>query len=227
MISSTFQIGQEVEVTGPDINGKMDWIGKRFVVERSRACEKYYTAFHVPLFPASSLRLVEELKIGDWVRGIYNGHTFQIDYIKPRMESKTLDYSGKDEPMYLAFSLRKLTPEEIEAHLHPIQVSATMDCSEFAEGMAKCQDKLWKIGIEARLSAIEKQLKEQHGKISQFDGEISHLLASIQECLMESGDVEARTRCREMAIEKRLDFIEKFQRDQTRDALCKGWMAGP
>ena len=31
---------------------------------------------------------------------------------------------------------------------------------------------------------------------------------------MESGDVEARTKCREMKIEKRIAFIEQFQRDQ-------------
>jgi len=54
-----FQIGQEVEVTGPDSSGKRDWIGKKFKIMRNAGNEsQYYTAFHVPLFPASSLRLV-------------------------------------------------------------------------------------------------------------------------------------------------------------------------
>jgi hypothetical protein len=32
--------------------------------------------------------------------------------------------------------------------------------------------------------------------------------------LIEAGDVEARTKCREMKIEERLAFVEKFQRSQ-------------
>jgi hypothetical protein len=89
----------------------------------------------------------EELKIGDWVRGIYNGHVFQIDYIKPRMESKTLDYSGKDEPMYLASSLRKLAPEEIQQHLAK---------GTTVEGM-----------IMERLSAIEKRQEALYGDLAE------------------------------------------------------------
>lgn len=236
MIPHAFRIGNNVEVIGPSITGNDIHLGKRFKIECMYVNPSQHIQFEPydgTYYPASSLRLVEpELKIGDWVEVVGSPKYFPqypaktiFCIIKGPPECKGIlgfggirncvdCYCGEGTPFYEANSLRKLTPDEIKAHLHPIRVSATMDCSEFAEGMAKCQDKLWKIGIEARLSAIEKQQKEQHEKISQFDGEISHLMGSIQECLMESGDVEARTRCREMAIEKRLEFVEKFQREQ-------------
>jgi len=97
----------------------------------------------------------EELKIGDWVRGIYNGHVFQIDYIKPRMESKTLDYSGKDEPMYLASSLRKLAPEEIKQHL----------CKDAAiQSVAGMPSEVYE-----RLSAIDKRLTEDRNLMTEIE----------------------------------------------------------
>ena len=217
MTPPTFQIGDEVLVIGPSCSGRRTLIGGKHKIKEVTH-EGNYILDCFGYYPASSLQLVEpELKIGDWVEivgpshhGFSEAHGVQFK-IEQMFDN---EYSAPGVAWYRAKCLRKLTPEEIEAHLHPIRVSATMDCSEFAEGMAKCQDKLWKIGIEARLSAIEKQQKEQHEKISQFDGEISHLMESIQECLMESGDVEARTRCREMTIEKRLDFVEKFQCEQ-------------
>jgi hypothetical protein len=236
MTPPTFQIGDEVLIIGPTEYGSEKRMGERFKIETHHkegpafGGRDLYSGRGFPWYPASSLQLIE-LQIGDFAEvtspGSDNfGKVFKVTHIIDVGIEHI--YTGDDIDYYYSMSdLRKLTPEEIEAHLHPIRVSATMDCSEFAERMAKCQDKLWKIGIEARLFAIEKQQKEQHEKISQFDGEISHLMGSIQECLMESGDVEARTRCREMAIEKRLDFVEQFQRDQTRDALCKGWSAGP
>jgi hypothetical protein len=146
--------------------------------------------------------LGEELKIGDWVKTI-SGTIFRIGDIYPFVDGSASVWVSKDGGVqYPSHCLRKLAPEEIAKHLAP---PTNTPQNQFNEK------------TDARLSATEKQLKE-------FDGEISHLMGSIQECLMESGDVEARTRCREMAIEKRLDFVEKFQRDQTRDAPTRaGW----
>jgi hypothetical protein len=142
-------------------------------------------------------KLGEELKIGDWVE--HEDIVFQIADISEG-EPYYLHRSGKTfEKWYHPSALRKLTPEEALCHI-------TKRHSEYIDASLEA--------LKGRISAIEKQLKEQQEKINQFDGEISHLMGSIQECLMESGDVEARARCREMAIEKRLDFVEKFQREQ-------------
>ena len=188
-------------------------------------------------------KLDEELKIGDFAEVILEGNPFtgKIGQVSSIGELTVALY---DMGIWSRESLRKLTPDEIAKYqasqmlpksteiqelrrrIHDLEMSLNGFTNgpepEYVSGILHVKDP-----IRARLSAIEKQLKEQHEKISQFDGEISHLLASIQECLMESGDVEARTRCREMAIEKRLDFVEQFQLDQTRDALCKDWRAGP
>lgn len=239
MIPPIFHIGDEVEVTGPDRYGNdtekktlticMLWLdeGKTFYSDR-----------YSPWYPASSLRLVnekpllpmhitynykpddcehgtfqvscpcgrkveidpklgEELKIGDWVQ--HDDIIFQIADISDG-EPYYLHRSGKTfEKWYHPSALRKLTPAGALCHI-------TKRHSEYIDASLEA--------LKGRISAIEKQLKEQQEKINQFDGEISHLMGSIQECLMESGDVEARARCREMAIEKRLDFVEQFQREQ-------------
>jgi hypothetical protein len=260
MISSTFQIGDEVLIIGPTITGcklhagekftisqegNNDYTGKGYpwypasslrlapqftignLVEVVRASnydsrhlvgEKFtiddiegdrYTAVGYPWIRADCLRLVEELKIGDWVE--HEDIVFQIADISEG-EPYYLHRSGKTfEKWYHPSALRKLTPEEALCHI-------TKRHSEYIDASLEA--------LKGRISAIEKQLKEQQEKINQFDGEISHLMGSIQECLMESGDVEARARCREMAIEKRLDFVEKSQRDSTMRAKSH-WTAGP
>jgi len=163
------KIGDEVEITGPCKHGYRGGVGERFVITKARDC--MFSANGQCWLPASSLRLVEEeLKIGDWVEviGPYDPifspvpgapSIFQIDAIFNAGKWYRSDYEG--DVCYPAKSLRKLTPEEISQHQKgQIKVSVNLDCSEFAAGLEKCQDKLWKIGIEARLSTIEAQQKE-------------------------------------------------------------------
>lgn len=232
MIPPTFHIGDNVEVIGPSITGNDIHLGKRFKIKCMYVNPSQHIQFEPydgTYYPARSLRLVEpELKIGDWVEVVGSPKYF------PQYPAKTIFcitkgplecegilgfggirncvdcYCGEGTPFYEANSLRKLTPDEVAEHLAPIPYVPTID--DHTRRLDFQRDRI--DDIDERLSVIEKQLKE-------FDGEISHLMGSIQECLMESGDVEARARCREMAIEKRLEFIEKFQLDQTRDALCK------
>lgn len=211
-LAPQFTIGNLVEVVRASNYDSRHLVGEKFTIDDIEGDR--YTAVGYPWIRADCLRLVEELKIGDWVEVIgpdgalndyYRGRKFRISQT-PRQASDM--FSCEFYPNYFPTkSLRKLTLAEALCHI-------TKRPSEYIDA-----------SLEGRISAIEKQLKEQQKKISQFDGEISHLMGSIQECLMESGDVEARARCREMAIEKRLDFVEKFQRGQ--EEFVRRWTAGP
>jgi hypothetical protein len=181
-------------------------------------------------FPADDLRLVpDELKIGDLVEVVGSPKYFPqypaktvFCITKGPLECKGIlgfggirncvdCYCGDGTPFYPPASLRKLTPAEVAEHTSTF----TQECQATLDKAEEALRRVLAPSVDKRLSAIEKQLEEQQKKISQFDGEIAHLIGSIQECLMESGDVEARTKCREMKIEKRLAFVEKFQRDQS------------
>lgn len=63
-----FQIGQEVEIVGPDIDGFVCAPKKSTVEMISTVDNRYYV--YCAWYPASSLRLVPKLKIGDRVRVI-------------------------------------------------------------------------------------------------------------------------------------------------------------
>ena len=176
-----------------------------------------YSDFNLRWFSAGDLRLVEEeLKIGDWVEviseGYVKGKILQIKALKDSCGQVLAGniYFGPD-------SLRKLTPEEVAKHTGTIGYK-TQEIRDEVENAVDAIRNLLAPDVYERLSAIEKQLEEQQKKISQFDGEIAHLIGSIQECLIESGDVEARTKCREMKIEKRLSAIETLQFSQ-QDAI--------
>jgi hypothetical protein len=65
-----FQIGQEVENIGPDKIG-CKFGPERFIISMLwKDDQMYYSAEHQPWYPASSLRLVEDLQVGDWVEVI-------------------------------------------------------------------------------------------------------------------------------------------------------------
>jgi hypothetical protein len=169
-------IGSLVEVTGPTEYGNHGHIGKKFKIAAYHqdapisSSRMIFTGAGQPWFPASSLRLVEEeLKIGDWVEVIGPTRTggdhdigglFQISHktLSGEYEGAN-DFTGKNFGWYHAKNLRKLTPEEIQQHLHPVGecvVKFKVDTSEFEESLDKAANKMWKLRVEERLSAIEK-----------------------------------------------------------------------
>ena len=88
----------------------------------------------------------------------------------------------------------------------PCQMSDMFSCEFYPNYFpAKSLRKLTPEEIEQHLQPKD----EIAAKLKQFDGEIGHLFGSISECLIEAGDVEARTKCREMKINERLSAIEK------------------
>lgn len=213
-------IGDRVRVVGPTSDGRQGTHEDFEVTQIGRNPEGtvQYSALQVPWYPASSLRLVEEeLKIGDFVEIV--GAPFGLS--TKHGVGKCAQVRGKTDQgnyrlsdicyIYSRSALRKLTPEEIRNQTPPLAYRKGDDWIEARLNSLEDHTR----ENDARLSAIEKQLEEQQKTISQFDGEIAHLIGSIQECLIESGDVEARTKCREMKIEGRLAFVEQIQRDQS------------
>ncbi len=174
----TFQIGQKVRIIGPDVTCQVtDQIGKEFVIQD--ASKKpgmwpiWYSRVGVACYPASSLELVEEeLAIGDEVEIIgknvhknsySEGRKIKIGQIIIDEKYGTL-YSAPGECGYPASSLRKIEPKTGD-----LKLSVKLDTSEFSKGIEKIQDRLWKIQVEQRLSAIEKGNEELWQKIEDLN----------------------------------------------------------
>ena len=118
---SELQLGTEVEIIGPTKTGGLRYIGERFIITAKLTTVTNgttYSASGCGWYPASSLRLVEKLKIGDYVEVIGPafkgqvgdiGKVFKIEQI---VDDGFLWASGQYN--YPAESLRKLTPEEVQ-----------------------------------------------------------------------------------------------------------------
>ncbi len=172
-----FQIGDEVQIIGPTRSGGGFGLGRKITISEivTTKCDKYYSDDCMPWYPASSLRLVEDLQVGDWVKVVgpigkeychYNDpQTFQISEI---CDGKERTYRVRDSslPGYPATSLRKLAPPEVAGHLAncekyndiPVNVPTRTE---------KLMDRLQ--NSERRLSAIESRLDAQKDAIIEID----------------------------------------------------------
>jgi len=200
-LASPLQLGDEVEIVGQNVHNNSMRLGQRFVIEQIIIDKKYGTMYSAPGqlgFPASSLRKVEELRIGDYVKvssGEDVGKLFQISHI---IEPYSGCHYYSDSPKYAwaASSLRKLTPDEIP------QADRRYDRLERDVGNSISK-------VHARLSATE----ERHDKIVDCLrglATLTHGLAQIAE-LHEGrfGD-----------IEQRLAFVEAFQKGHVEETPC-------
>jgi len=228
-----FSIGDEVVVTGSDSSGHCDWIGAKFKIERTAGRDGiYYTACGVPLFPASSLRLVEELKIGDLVKivgpdwaDVIRSHDPETAYpIHTKTEAG--NFRIIDIGIFPATSLRKLTPGEIQQRVGGIWGQpdspkndtpvTTYTIAALREYVASLVDERLSV-IEERLGNIDRILGDRwelhtqwRDRISAIESRLDKLGPSHSELM---GDVEALAE-NAGAIEKRLTSIEKRQREQ-------------
>ena len=255
-----FDMGNEVVVVGPDRYGNdTDKMKFTIVMMWSDDGKTFYSDRYSPWYPANSLRLVNEkplspmqvtctydpvdcecraiqvscpcgrkaeialpeksewkevpdgLKIGDWVKVIgpcalsYGTRSDDptIFEIKSIFENGLCN-GDMCRPSYPATSLRKLTPEEIEQHMNPGKPTY-----EYPITPAKDFDDLTLRDI-ARMSGI---CKNEYGVW------ISTLIGRAH-----------KNEERLSAIEKRLAFVEQFQRDQDdligraiRDGVAEIW----
>lgn len=200
-LAPQFTIGNLVEVVRASNYDSRHLVGEKFTIDDIEGDR--YTAVGYPWIRADCLRLVEELKIGDWVEVIgpaVGGSTAERGSIFQITQDKTMctGLSTLGKAAYLPTSLRKLTPEEIKQHTNPgkqYPITPTKDFDELT------------LRDVARMAGI---CKNEYGVW------ISTLLKRAHE-----------TEDRLSAIEKRLDFVEKIQRGQAEYRRNMLWMAGP
>ena len=196
MTPPIFNLGDEVETTN----------GTRFKISQIWKRTDGSFAYSDPnrrWFHADDLRLVpDELKIGDWVKVIgpdvalndyYRGRRFRISQTPCQMSDM---FSCEFYPNYFpAKSLRKLTPDEIA------------DCT--APNLELSQEMKVKIGMTF-LKHLD-QIGELQDRLKQHDEEIK----GIYDILENHEEIHEGMDERLSTIEKRLAFVEKFQRDQS------------
>lgn len=156
------KIGDCVEIIGPDTENDHYHTGGKFKITRIDVnCTPIFSGHGNPWYPSSSLRLVEELKIGDWVQlieGDEDGYRAIIQISDVRDSPHGKQYFDRWHCGYwFACDLRKLTPEEIEQHLVK-DLPSPKDVFE-SRIVAYCRaTNDGNISIHERLSAIEKRL---------------------------------------------------------------------
>lgn len=229
-----FQIGQEVENIGPD-NVGCTFEPERFTISMLwKDDQMYYSAEHQPWYLASSLRLVEELKVGDWVE-VIGPHCdifvarcddlkiFKIEY---RLDTGCYGYDiGR--PSYPPTSLRKLTPDEIAKHTCSVEVEYRPKCgwcNEYLgkQAFAKDGESFCSVTCSVmaedhkKLAAIEREMKGRT-----FDktpiADILKRLTAIESRLDHGAKVTRKLIDGQDAIEKRLAILEGEQPE-----VCEG-----
>jgi hypothetical protein len=164
----TFEIGQKVRIIGPHIPGYIPVGGvSEFVISQKNNAEDEgptYRAAGLPRYPASSLELVDDLKIGDLVEIVgpaeYGakdqiGRHFKISDIPDGNRYRGWFSANDTSYCYPASSLRKIDPREKETIGYK-----TQECVDGIEkGMQAIRD-LLKPLVDDRLSGIEKQLAD-------------------------------------------------------------------
>lgn len=187
MTPPTFHIGDQVEIVGPTITGCKLHLGETFTITQS--CGGNYSSNGFPWYPASSLRLVEELKIGDWVEVV--GRPKGMSEYPIGQIGKITDIGPQGGfwvenvmKFYDSSALRKLTPDEIEQHLAP---PINTPQNQFNEK------------VDRRLAAIERRQGAQQNRMD----------AIVSNAYDDQDELEKRL----SEINKRLDFIEAFQKD--------------
>jgi hypothetical protein len=120
-------IYQKVKIIGPSIYGGGEHKGEEFEITdiRSNGEQKLeYSRINLSWYPASSLQLVKDLKVGDWIEIIKPGipdYTGKIERIIRIDEPDHYNYPNQieDKSWWSSKSLRKLTPSEIAKHVQP------------------------------------------------------------------------------------------------------------
>ena len=221
MIPPTFQIGDEVLIIGPTITGCKLHAGEKFTI--SQEGNNDYTGRGYPWYPASSLQLVNKKPLSP-MHITYN-------YKPDDCEHGTIQVS---------------CPCGRKAEIDPNwpELGEELKIGDYVEVIGPCLSGYTKIADRFRISQ-----KEASEEVSWYstEGKACYPATSLRkltpdeitkhlapksvspkpdwEVMIMQRVVDSEKRL--TAIEKRLDFVEKIQLDQTRDALCKDWRAGP
>lgn len=246
MTPPTFQIGDEVLITGPAEYGSKLHMGKKFKIETYHKASPafggrdLYSGRGFPWYPASSLRLAPQFTIGNLVEVVrasnYDsrhlvGEKFTIDDIEgdrctavgyPWIRADCLrlveelkigdwvEVIGKPMPLYAECleheigRIFEITQEDTKNHeWFSCQCNPTYPATSLRKlTPEEVAEHLAPIPYVPTIDDHTRRLDFQRDRIDDIDERLS-------------------------VIEKRLDFVENIQREQTRDALYKGWRAGP
>jgi hypothetical protein len=204
MIPPTFHIGDEVLIIGPTITGCELHTGERFTIEQ--VDHDKYSGYGLPYYPASSLQLVNKKPLSP-MQITYNYKpdnckhgTFQVSC--PCGRKAEIDPKLDDE----------LKIGDWVAHDDIIFQIADISGGEpyYLHRSGKTFEKWY------HPSALRKLTPE----------EIKQHMAPTKEDLDQIEEKFKMDR-RLSAIEKRLDFVEKFQREQAEYRRGMLWVAGP
>jgi hypothetical protein len=172
--------GDRVKITGPACYGDGSHIGEEFEIDQvdlSRCGPALYTGEGLAWYPASSLELMDELKIGDEVEIIGPsvggfrccvGETFKIE------REKDGCYDSKNHVFYPASSLRKISKPEYENPLKD-RVAIEKDIDAHRQSHEKWRDRT--IAIEQRLS----EQKAANDKLRKRCHEAEQRLSSMED----------------------------------------------
>ncbi len=150
-------------------------------------------------------RLVEELKIGDLVEVIKldvkdTGKVTKITRIDANYTYAPIQL--EDRSWWRTSSLRKLTPEEIQHHLAG---EKGISCDRTVVLSCDLMD------VRKRLSAIEKRLKEERNLMTEIEERLDERIEALDMGHMEH---ENEVRAQFIAMKKRLDFMEAYQKGE-------------
>lgn len=195
MTPPIFNLDDEVIITGKPVTLDTDeFLGKRFTIDTigKRHGETVFSDAHLPWYPASSLRLVEELKIGDKVRTVepeYDGIVFEFNGYDKKNDAIL---SVACSPIFL-----EKIDDTIESRLSAIESSLNELGSSHAELMGDVEALAEKVG------AIQSSQEEAI--------EYSDDLENITETLAK----------RIHGLQKRADFLEAYQKGEMPE-VCEG-----
>jgi len=229
-----FSIGSEVIITGPSLTKDTCHTGEKITIDQiylsGRSGESLYSKRGYPGYPASSLQLVEEPKIGDWVEVVGASITGNADDIGKRFKIEEIDdpswpyhqkgysHHGLMWSIWPASSLRKLTPEEIAMHtgykMQDFQAVTSKGMAALGKLLAPIvethvADAIKRLSdIESRMNSIGPSHSELMGDVEALAekvGAIEKQLADLKETYNEDGRFQAKINC---DIKERLCILE-------------------
>jgi hypothetical protein len=225
MIPPTFHIGDEVLVTGPSIMDCKFHIGKRFTIEQIDRDK--YSSYGLPYYPASSLQLVNKKPLSP-MRITYNYKpddcehgTFQVSCPCGRKVEIDPNWPKLDEELKIGDFVEVIGSSNcghIDHVGHVFRITEMPDI--FTWTKLPCYSTECEYPYPA--TSLRKLTPEEITKhlapksvSPKLDWEVMIMRRVV--------DSEKRL----TAIEKRLDFVEKFQREQFEYRRGMLWMAGP
>lgn len=209
------RMGDEVRIIGPSASvcgDHPDRRGQKFVIDQISTFGYGYSTYGLPWYPASSLRLVEELKIGDWVivagktslnDGGNVGRIFRIT----TQNDHSGNFSGNGEAWYAVKDLRKLAPDEIAMHTGTCEYKMQELQAATSKGMAALGKLLAPI-VEKHVEDALKRLSDIERRLNSIGPSHAELMGDVGALAEKVGAIENQLKLFSNGVNSRLDVLE-------------------